>query len=188
MSFIGSSSCQDCLSLSPSLSEVHSFHYNLPPLSGLLRKWKRSGDPIFASLVKNLVSKHDAWMPFPNEHLLALPRHWLKQRIRPDNLPYELANMLSDLHSRPILSPQQVGLKKRWTKGKKHLSRRGRLVNTKNPFTSKKAALSEYPPICLIDDVMTTGSTLSEAADCLAALGFQEIRAWVLVRGYPIPV
>ena len=47
-------------------------------------------------------------------------------------------------------------------------------VNTKKPFP--------YERVALVDDVITTGSTLAEIAKQLRKLGVKEIQVWDLAR------
>lgn len=65
------------------------------------------------------------------------------------------------------------------------LSHEKRRVNLAGAFacSPRRAARYQRTSVLLIDDVMTTGSTLSECARTLAAAGIKEIHAAVVARG-----
>ena len=64
------------------------------------------------------------------------------------------------------------------------LSRRQRRRNLAGAFAVPLAERSGLAgrPVLLVDDVMTTGATLFEAANCLARAGSGDISALVLAR------
>lgn len=69
------------------------------------------------------------------------------------------------------------------TRHQNELSREERLVNLKGAFRIKKGISVKGLQILLIDDVMTTGATLSECAKVLARNGAKVVRCLTLARG-----
>ena len=59
-------------------------------------------------------------------------------------------------------------------KDRRHNLKNAFAVNTKKPFP--------YERVALVDDVITTGSTLAEIAKQLRKLGVKEIQVWGLAR------
>lgn len=71
----------------------------------------------------------------------------------------------------------------RHTHTQRGLSAKDRRQNLKNAFSlavSKNAF--PYRRIALVDDVITTGSTLNEISKLLRKLGVEEIQVWGLAR------
>ncbi len=74
--------------------------------------------------------------------------------------------------------------KKGRTKPQNELSREDRLMNLNGSFRVRKGSSSLADlKILLIDDVMTTGSTLNECAKTLLEDGAKEVRCLTLARG-----
>jgi ComF family protein len=60
------------------------------------------------------------------------------------------------------------------------LTRKDRKKNIKGAFDSR--ALPANARVAIVDDVMTTGATLSEAARVLKRAGASRVEAWVIAR------
>lgn len=75
--------------------------------------------------------------------------------------------------------PAEPLLGRRDGRDQRSLGRRARASNTARLFRAERAAASR---VLLVDDVMTTGSTLDAAARVLLAAGAEEVRAAVVAR------
>ena len=73
--------------------------------------------------------------------------------------------------------------KTRSTKVQNELSRDQRLSNLEGAFRVRREADIKEMRILLVDDVMTTGATLSECARTLKDAGAKEVRCLTLARG-----
>jgi predicted amidophosphoribosyltransferase len=90
-----------------------------------------------------------------------IPAHWTRRLIRRVDHTRIIADRLSLHTHKPVLpvlrrsrpTPQQVGL-----------SAAARAQNIKNAFTTSPRWPLDSSTLCLVDDVMTTGATLFEAA------------------------
>ncbi len=71
-------------------------------------------------------------------------------------------------------------LKVRDTPPQAGLNRRARLKNVRGAFASEASLAGKH--VVLVDDVMTTGATLSEAAKTLKQAGAVTVSAWVVAR------
>lgn len=71
-------------------------------------------------------------------------------------------------------------LKVRDTPPQAGLNRRARLKNVRGAFASDASLAGRH--VALVDDVMTTGATLSEAAKALKKAGAATVTAWVVAR------
>jgi ComF family protein len=73
--------------------------------------------------------------------------------------------------------------KTRSTKNQNELSRDRRIANLDGAFRVRRGADIRGMRILLVDDVMTTGATLSECAKTLKGSGAKEVRCLTLARG-----
>ena len=108
-----------------------------------------------------------------------VPLHWRRLFRRRYNQSVELARCLAEISGKPYIpdlllrtkaTPSQDGL----TRAQRHENQRG--VFRHNP----RQPLAKN--ILLIDDVMTTGATLSACAETLRTAGAERIDALVLAR------
>ncbi len=108
-----------------------------------------------------------------------VPLHWRRLFKRRFNQSAELARHLADISGKPYIpdllirkkpTPTQDGL----TRAERHENQRGVFVINPRHATPKN--------ILIIDDVMTTGATISACAEVLRAAGANQIDALVLAR------
>lgn len=109
--------------------------------------------------------------------VMPVPLHKYRQRLRGFNQSELIAREIADKFN---LSLDINSLKRtRYTYPQMKLSRLDRLVNVQEAFS----ASCDCKKVILIDDVMTTGSTLQECAKALKKSGVKEVWAVVLARG-----
>lgn len=95
-----------------------------------------------------------------------IPLHWLKKMMR----GYNQAELLSGLIASELAIPNINILKRgQWTKQQAHLGRKERLKNIQKAFVMKKNQSISGKHILLVDDIFTTGATLSAATKVLVA-------------------
>jgi predicted amidophosphoribosyltransferase len=70
----------------------------------------------------------------------------------------------------------------RWTPQQSQPTREARRANVRGAFRPGRGARVASKTVLLVDDVMTTGSTLGEAARALRAAGAGRVVAAVLAR------
>ncbi len=75
--------------------------------------------------------------------------------------------------------------RRQWTEPQTRLNREARLNNVKNAFEAGRPAEIRGRRILLIDDVYTTGSTLSACAGELKRAGAREVVALTVTRSVP---
>lgn len=77
-------------------------------------------------------------------------------------------------------------LRKRYTTSQSasRLDQEERQANVRNAFAVNDACVSEYRsrPVILVDDLVTTGATISACADVLIAAGFIDVRILAVAR------
>ncbi len=108
-----------------------------------------------------------------------VPLHRRRRRERGFNQAAELAGVLASRCGRPVVHLLE---RTRATETQTHFDRRQRMENLRNAFRPRKNAVMQDLRILLVDDVLTTGSTLDECARVLRGAGAAEVRAVVVAR------
>ena len=108
--------------------------------------------------------------------LVPVPLHPKKKRIRGYNQSEVLAEGVSQVTGIPLCA--DVLIRTQYTETQTHKSRYGRLMNGEEVFACPDSRPLEGKHILLIDDVMTTGATLTACADVLK--GIKDIRISIL--------
>lgn len=123
----------------------------------------------------------DGWLARP-EWILPVPLSDDRLRERGYNQAWELARRMARRWRLPA-RPDRL-LRVRETAHQAGLPRAERLHNLAAAFTVSPDGRAELAGrrVALVDDVMTTSATLSEAAATLRRAGVVEIQAWVLAR------
>lgn len=89
---------------------------------------------------------------------------------------HELANSLS------LKCDEHILRRRRTTKPQKRVTATQRFENQKNTFRLRDQHLLKQKNVLLVDDVMTTGATCSEAASVLKAAGARKVHVVLLGR------
>lgn len=88
--------------------------------------------------------------------LVPVPLHFLKKIRRGYNQAEEIAEAISDVCSIPVATP----LKASWHRSQTRKDAHARFQNSVNVYSVKNAELIKDKHVLLIDDVITTGSTI----------------------------
>jgi ComF family protein len=129
------------------------------------------------------------WMAAAGRGLLAeaeliapVPLHWRRLLRRRYNQSAELARRLARLSGRPAALDLLV--RRRATTPQQGMDRAGRAANQAGAFAvnPRRAAALAGRRVLLIDDVLTSGATLSACADTLRAGGAGGVDVLVLAR------
>jgi ComF family protein len=181
----GGSVCGHCLSDPPAFdATIAAFSYAFP-IDRLIHSLKYQGrlalaewcaDAILAR--RELASSGVSSRP---DRLIALPLAVLRQRERGYNQALEIARVIGARTGVPLLSR---GLSRvRATPPQAALPWAERAKNVRGAFACD-IDLSGLA-IALVDDVMTTGASLAEAAKVLKASGAVSVENWVVARTLP---
>ena len=100
------------------------------------------------------------------DYIVPVPLHPKKLYQRGYNQSEILAKGISNIISKPVNTNNLIRIKNTETQTKK--SKKARIENVKSAFSIKDITLFDNKNILLIDDVMTTGSTLIE---CMKEIG-----------------
>ena len=115
--------------------------------------------------------------------LLPVPMHWFKQIRRGYNQSREIAAGISDITGIPVGDNL---ISARPHTSQTHRSRRGRLVNVQGTVECRHPAELKDLDICLVDDIVTTGATLSECVLAIGHAGARLSSIGALTLGAPI--
>lgn len=148
------------------------------PVDHLLQRLKFDGRLEMARILGSLMAEHLASViETPPDLLIPVPLHRQRLRERGFNQAVELARPLArcfdvrlDVHSCKRL--QQ-------TASQSGLSRKARIKNVKGAFAVEGEIRGH---VAVVDDVMTTGSTVHELARSLLKAGADRVDVWVCAR------
>ena len=120
--------------------------------------------------------------PFISESdvIIPIPLHMTRLLMRRYNQAALLANRLAHITHKRYLP--NVLKRKRATSSQGHLSFAQRQKNVRNAFTVVRPELIRDQKVLLIDDVMTTGATVSECTKVLLNAGAKSVDVLTLCR------
>ncbi len=170
--------CGVCLSSSPAYDKTLcavTYEYHIPEL---IHRFKTRHDNAVGRLFSELMLSRTQHETANIDCIIATPMHWQRNLLRGNNHSYLLAKKVGQ----ELGIPLQRHLLQRHhpTPVQKTLSAKQRKKNLKNAFYSS-AAVSGLR-IAIIDDVMTTGSTMHEMAKTLKLEGAREVHCWAVAR------
>ncbi|MBI84495.1 MAG: hypothetical protein CMJ81_14975 [Planctomycetaceae bacterium] len=134
------------------------------------------------SLGRLLASKISLSQSFcqTNTVVVPIPTNWLRRLVRGVNTPDYIAAPVGRNWHLPVFSDLLHCCRK--VNKQSSLSPRDRLRNIRNAFRVSKSYNIGGTEVILVDDVMTTGATVNEAARVLSASGASRITVLVLAR------
>jgi ComF family protein len=176
--------CGNCLINSPNYNRVVSaFHYETP-VSDFVTQLKYSAQfqllPLLVDYLANKITQYYTRKELP-ELLVAIPLHPTKQKSRGFNQAQLIANRLSRQFSIPVAYSGVERVK--MTKAQSGLDAKQRKQNIKDAF---KISFSLPSHIAVIDDVITTGLTISEFTKTALGSGCRKVDAWSIARAYEL--
>ena len=151
---------------------IHHFKYrDRPqldvPLGGLLAAFARANGAALNGL------RFDALIP--------VPMHSVRKRLRGYNQSERLTRVLASELGLPLVTEALV--RTRATRAQVGLTGEARRGNVRGAFTVRRPEAVRGKTLLLIDDVVTTGSSLHECALVLKAAGAQAVYALTLAAG-----
>jgi ComF family protein len=143
---------------------------------------KRSyGEPMANALGRLLVEQRRKQLESACPSVVApVPMYWRRRLARRTNSPDVVAEQIG----RALGLPVAYGMLKRRrnTLPQKDLSPKERFQNVRGAFVARNPARLSGARILLVDDILTTGATCSEAAKVLKQQGAAHVVAVVLAR------
>jgi len=172
--------CGRCQQQRPLFNSARAvFHYQAP-IDGLILGLKFSGYLHHARLLGQLMAER-LTVVIGDERpdvLLPVPLHRRRLRERGYNQSLELARHIGRRLGLPVW--HDACERKRDTASQSSLPARERGRNVHNAFNSRRSMQGRY--VAIIDDVMTTGSTVGELSAALLRAGARRVDVWVCAR------
>lgn len=175
--------CGACIQKPPPYSRtVYPLQY-LFPADRLVQSFKFNRQLAAGRILSHLMCEWllDQKCQLP-DMLIPVPLHNRRMIKRGFNQAFELGNYISRTLEIPLL-PSALR-RNRNTKAQSGLTRKQRRNNVRGAFywhALQQPALH----VALIDDVMTTGTTVTECARVLKKAGAKRVDVWVAARAYP---
>ena len=169
--------------------EVFSFEFAVcvvrsrGPVRELLHRLKYGREVWIARVLANLAAGgfEDSRLAEKEiDALVPVPLHALRLRDREFNQSALIAGHLAKAVGIPVVDALQ---RVRSTGTQTRLDRRERMQNLRNAFAPRKNADVKNKSLLLVDDVLTTGSTLDACASVLLEQGASSVCALTLARG-----
>jgi ComF family protein len=172
--------CGRCLSQSHSLyyDQVYAPLLYSTEMSYLIKQMKYQKKIYLAQVLCQLFIHHKQINTFTPELLIPIPMHPRRLRQRGFNQALELGRILASYYQLPI--NYEHFIRHRYTRLQVSMNAHERQKNLDQAFLLKKPIT--YQHVVLIDDVMTTGSTVNEAAKTLKKNGIQRVDVWIMAR------
>jgi ComF family protein len=170
--------CGACRLSPPPFTRVQTAFCYRYPIDRLLPSFKFHGDLAAGALLASLM----AWAidpELPPQALVPVPLHRGRLRTRGYDQALELARSLARAGGPAVLA--DALRRSRPTRAQSQLGADARRRNVRAAFELRPGA--RLPAhVALVDDVMTTGATVSECARVLLAGGVQQVDVWTIAR------
>jgi len=183
--------CAECISSPKYFDLVKSPFSYQSPVSELIQNFKFHKDlgagKFLSQFLINFLNKNinKDCLDLP-ELIIPVPLHLKKLRKRGFNQSILIAKWVGQALKIPV--NYKIIKRHKLTPAQVNLSREERLENLKNAFelvNKNKIKLLNIRHVALIDDVMTTGTTVNEISKILKQAGIEKIEVWCLARAIP---
>ncbi|WP_293267666.1 ComF family protein [Neptunomonas sp.] len=170
--------CGQCLKSPPTYSSTQAVFLYRFPINAIIPKIKHHHGLHHTSwlascLLNRLLKQPQAWP----DAIIPVPIHSFRLISRGFNQSSLIARHLSQHLKIPLVLNHLKKIKR--TKSQSTLSAQDRKTNLQNAFSYQGPS---YNHIALVDDVVTTGTTVKEISDVLRLAGIQRIDIWVIAR------
>lgn len=171
--------CGACLSHRPAYRRSIAAYTYAFPLNQLVQALKYHHQfAVIDTLIAPLLARTQATAdPLPDA-IIAMPLHRNRLKERGFNQSQQLARAIAAKLRLPLLN--HACQRSRDTPPQAALPLKERQRNIRNAFTCDNSVAGKR--IAIIDDVMTSGSTLDSLAQAVMAAGAIEVQCWVVAR------
>ncbi|MEX2525561.1 MAG: ComF family protein [Gammaproteobacteria bacterium] len=171
--------CGRCQNRKPPYDQILSAYEYAYPVDNLIRAFKYRNTLIVAkSLTPALAERVRGQSRNTPQAMLPVPLHFGRLCRRGFNQSQEIARRLKGELGIPI--DDRLLRRHKATREQALLAPRERRRNLRAAFSLNRG--NPYRSVAIVDDVFTTGATVSELARLLRRTGTKEIQVWVLAR------
>lgn len=170
--------CAHCLAKEPPFERTVAPMQYLAPLPTLVPRLKFHQDLAAGRLLAELFCRNTVDCDTP-DLLVPVPLHWARLRKRGFDQALELAKMIARHKAIPLRT--DLLYRTRNTSAQSYLDAGQRHNNLRNAFVANKRG-SIPAHVALVDDVMTTGTTVRECTKVLLKAGVKRVDIWVMAR------
>lgn len=170
--------CGECLQGKISFDETHAPFLYQGSIRYLISELKFHAQFKNARLLGMLMAEQLIRKAERPDYLIPMPLYKTRYRQRGFNQAQEIANTLSNKLNIPL--ELNGCFRHRNTPHQIDLTAIQRRKNMKNAFTAKKSLKGLH--LAIVDDVMTTGTTVNELAKVLKKAGANRVDVWVCSR------
>lgn len=177
--------CGACTVSLPPYSGARAFGCYSSELSRIIQALKFDGRRNLTTLLAPLLASAflESWSPGDIDLVAPVPLHPKRRRERGYNQAALLGRLLARMIGRPFCSGAMA--RERNTPPQVGLSDSDRARNVKHAFRCVRPAAIQGLRVLLVDDVMTTGSTVASACDALLAGGAFRVSVLTVARAVP---
>lgn len=171
--------CGQCQKQPPKFDRCYAPLRYAYPLDHLISNFKfrskLAQGQLLAGLMADFLLHQQCELP---ELIIPVPLHVSRLRERGFNQALELARPLARRFNRPVDS--RLAVRNRATLPQMELSKKARCKNVRGAF--ELIGQLEVRHVAIIDDVVTTGSTVNELATVLRRGGAERVDIWAIAR------
>jgi ComF family protein len=170
--------CGQCLQKAPVFDAAWSPFIYAQPLEWMIHQLKFNAKLMYAKLLAELACDYLPQLDEMPDCILPVPLHSSRLRTRGFNQALELARPLAAALSVPL---ETKGCRRLLhTAPQTGMDARHRRKNIKGAFSFENSAGYDY--VVVFDDVITTGSTVSELVRVIKRTGVRRVDVWSLAR------
>ena len=170
--------CGACLKQPPVFDAcVVPFLYGFP-VDRMIQGLKYRGDLVYGRILGQLLARHLSRRRTRPELVVPVPLGRTRYRERGFNQARELA--LPVCKALELTLRSDLLMRHRETREQAALDRNERLTNTQHAFALTAPLSARH--VAIVDDVVTTGSTVNEISKVLRAAGVEWIEVWAVAR------
>lgn len=176
--FSGNDICGQCQRKPPPYHRIIAPFRYTPPISDLIHQLKYRKMLHVGRILGELLSNHLHALDLgPVDALIPVPLHWRRQISRSFNQSNEISKQVS----KRLGIPMDIKAVKRMrhTPPQVSLGPKQRKRNMHRAFMAKEIS---YSSVMIIDDVITSGSTVTELAKCLKRAGVEKVLVAAIAR------
>jgi len=177
------SSCTPPVTATEHVKEIFSCLYYKNIVKRYICNFKYYRDHHAINISKDIIQRkirHEFPKNIAPDLIIPIPLHRTKYIIRGFNQSVIIAKILSDIICVPVSSDNLIKVKN--TPAQTSLTRKQRLKNLNNSFSVLRPSMLSGRSILIVDDIMTTGTTLDICASELIKHEVKDIYGFTLAR------